>query len=134
MSKKHLVRLVLLVFSVTYLIFMQNAFSDEYTRWGLPTDAVARFGKGKIYNVQYFPDGDKIAVATTTGTWIYDVRTGEEIDLLPAHLAYARTVVFSPDEEMFAIGRSDGIIELWDSRVQVVTEQFCYGIYTQVNL
>ena len=29
-------------------------------------------GKGRINAVQYFPDGNKIAVATAIGTWIYD--------------------------------------------------------------
>ena len=60
---------------------MPNAFSEQYTRWGLPTGAKTRFGKGKIFDIKYFPDGNKIAVATTVGTWIYDVQTGEEIDL-----------------------------------------------------
>ncbi len=27
----------------------------------LPTGAIARFGQGKIYNINYFPDGNKIA-------------------------------------------------------------------------
>ena len=69
---------------------MPNVFSEQYTRWGLPAGAKTRFGKGRIFDIKYFPDGNKIAVATTVGTWIYDVQTGTEIDLLPTHAtAYA---------------------------------------------
>ena len=96
---------------------MPNAFSEQYTRWGLPTDAKTRFGKGRIFDIKYFPDGNKIAVATTVGTWIYDVQTGTAIDLLPARTGYVNSVAFSPDGKRFATGGgSDGRIELWDAQ------------------
>ena len=95
---------------------MPNAFSEQYTRWGLSTGAKTRFGKGKIFDIKYFPDGNKIAVATTVGTWIYEVQTGEEIDLLPAHATYVRSVAFSPDGTLFATGNDDGSIEVWDTQ------------------
>ncbi|RKU06677.1 hypothetical protein C6503_25560 [Candidatus Poribacteria bacterium] len=81
MNLKDLLRLVCLIFSVMYLSFVQSTFSEQYKHWGLPTDAKTRFGKGRISDIKYFPDGNKIAVATGVGTWIYDVPTGKEIDL-----------------------------------------------------
>ena len=96
-------------------MFVSNAFCEQYIGWGLPIGAKARFGKGKIFDIKYFPDGNKIAVATTVGTWIYDVHTGTEIDLLPAQTGYVRSVAFSPDGTLFATGNDDGRIELWDT-------------------
>ena len=116
MRKMNLFSWVLLVFSVTYSIFTPNAFSETYTRWSLPTGAKVRFGKGRIFDIKYFPDGNKIAVATAVGTWIYDVQTGEEIDLLPAQTGYVRSVAFRPDGKLFATGTNDGRIKLWDTQ------------------
>ena len=116
MREMNLLRLVLFTFFVMSSIFTPNAFSEQYTRWSLPTGAKARFGKGSISDIKCFPDGNKIAVATTVGTWIYDVQTGEEIDLLRAHATYVRSVAFSPDGNLFATGNNDGSIELWDTQ------------------
>ena len=115
MNMMNRLRLVLLVLPLVYSIFTPNAFPEPYTRWGLPTGAKARLGKGKIHDIKYFPEGDKIAVATTVGTWIYDVETGREINLLPAYATYIRSVAFSSDGKMFATGDNDGRIELWDT-------------------
>ena len=82
----HLLGIALLLISVLFLSLQSNAFSEAYTRWHLPPGAKARLGKGKINAVKYFPDGNKLAVATAIGIWIYDVHTGEELD--PAHRAY----------------------------------------------
>ena len=71
MNMMNQLRLVFLVFPVMYSIFTANAFAEEYTRWGLPTGAKTRFGKGRIFDIKYSPDGNKIAVATTT--WHLDI-------------------------------------------------------------
>ena len=85
-------------------MFISNTFCEQYIGWGLPTGAKARFGKGRIFDIKYFPDGNKIAVATTAGTWIYDVQTGTAIDLLSARTGYVSFVAFSPDGKRFAYG------------------------------
>ena len=81
----HLLGIALLSISVLFLGFLSNAFSEAYTRWHLPPGVKARLGKGRINAISYFPDGNKLAVATTIGTWIYDVHTGEALDLLTGH-------------------------------------------------
>ena len=47
-------------------------YAQDYTRWDLPEDAIARLGKGRISDMQYSPDGARLAVATSIGIWVYD--------------------------------------------------------------
>ena len=78
---KKLIQLTVLIIVVSVLS-ISICFSQEYTRWHLPERAVQRFGKGIIRDIAYFPDGNQIAVSSSIGIWIYDVNTGEELDLL----------------------------------------------------
>ncbi len=96
---------------------MQNSTVQDTTQWNLPEDAKARFGKGYPYDFEYFPDGTRLAVGSTIGIWIYDARTGEELDMLTGHTYYVNRVVFSPDGRTLAsMSRwNDRIIRLWDS-------------------
>ena len=96
---------------------MSNNTAQDIMQRYLPEKAKARFGKGFPFDFEYFPDGTKLAVASTIGIWIYDLRTGEELDLLTGHTYYVNSAVFSPDGKRFASRSrwSDPIIRLWDS-------------------
>ena len=96
---------------------MQSDIAQDVTQWNLPEKAKARFGKGYPYDFEYFPDGTRLAVGSTIGIWIYDTRTGEELDLLTEHTYYVNRVVFSPDGKTFAsMSRwNDPTIRLWNS-------------------
>ncbi|MDE0637520.1 MAG: hypothetical protein OXI43_16915 [Candidatus Poribacteria bacterium] len=93
-----------------------TALSQSHIRLGLPAGAKARLGKGRIHQIKYFPDGKRLAVATSIGIWIYDVQTGEVLDLLTGHTEPVTSIVFSPDGETFASGSKDNTIRLWDTR------------------
>ena len=67
------------------IISSQTTFAQDYTQRGLPEGAQARLGKGSISEITYSPDGARLAVASSIGIWIYDVRSGEELDLLTGH-------------------------------------------------
>ena len=73
---------VVIIFLLITVPFLPNGSAQDYTRWHLPEGAIARFGKGSISDFVYFPDGHRLAVLSSIGIWIYDVRTGEELDLL----------------------------------------------------
>lgn len=95
---------------------MQNNLGHDSTKWKLPEGAKARFGKGFIFDMTYSPDGTLLAAASTIGIWIYDARTGEERNLITEHMAGASTVVFSPDNQIFASDGEDNTILLWETQ------------------
>ncbi|RKU05486.1 hypothetical protein C6501_19725 [Candidatus Poribacteria bacterium] len=114
----NIVLVFLPLISTFYLLtfLSATAFSQNHIHLGLPAGAKARLGKGRIHQVKYFPDGKRLAVATSIGIWIYDVQTGEALDLLTGHTEPVKTIVFSPDGETFASGSKDNTIRLWDTR------------------
>ncbi len=52
---------------------------QPWTQWGLPLGVKVRLGKGTLSDIQYSPDGSRLAVATRIGIWIYDVYTSTEL-------------------------------------------------------
>ena len=83
----------------------------DWTQWELPEKAKARFGKGMLSDCVYLPDGNRLAVLSSIGTWIYDVRTGEALDLITE--PFTENMRLSPDGETLAAA-SDGSVYLWD--------------------
>ncbi|MDE0014927.1 MAG: sigma-70 family RNA polymerase sigma factor [Candidatus Poribacteria bacterium] len=83
----------------------------DWTQWELPEKAKARFGKGMLSDCVYLPDGNRLAVLSSIGTWIYDVPTGEALDLITD--PFTEDMFLSPDGETLAVG-SDGSVYLWD--------------------
>ena len=106
----------LTLFFLGMLLFVPDSNPQAYNTWSLPDGAKARLGKGWINGqIAYFPDGKRLAVTGSIGTWIYDVDTGTALDLLIGVLSLA----LSPDGTMVASiaqgseGR-DSVIEVWD--------------------
>ena len=94
-------------------LFLPNTFAEDYTQWGLPEGAVARIGKGSIRVIRFSPDLARIAISSTTGVWLYDTATGQEIALLSGHPSSVYKIAFSPDGTTLASGSSDSLY-LWD--------------------
>ena len=74
---------------------------DDYTKWKLPKEAKARLGKGGINVLQFSPDGTQLAVGSNIGIWLYDAKTGKEIDMFPG---MCQSIAFSPDGRFIASG------------------------------
>ena len=96
----------------------------DYPQWQLPEDAKFRLGKGNLHDIKYTPDGNRIAVATEIGIWIYDAQTGKELTLLTGHTERVTAIDFPMDGRFLASGSFDGTVRLWDIDTGEQTEVF----------
>ena len=95
------------------LLFVPHATAQDYTTWKLPEGAKARFGKGRIKQMQYSPNGTQLAVATDIGIWIYDARSSGLLKLLTGHEEAVNSIAYSPDGNTIASSSWNGI-RLWN--------------------
>ena len=91
-----------------------EATDTDYPQWQLPESAKFRLGKGKLHDIKYTPDGNRVAVATDIGIWIYDAQTGKELTLLTGHTGRVTSLGFPADGRFLASGSFDGTVRLWD--------------------
>ena len=83
MKKEYFVMITLLFGLLVTLVGTPDlSIAQEHAHWGLPEGAKARIGKGWLYGITYSSDGSLLAVAGSTGTWIYDADTLKEQSLL----------------------------------------------------
>ncbi len=96
------------------LIVISIAHAQDSPQWHLPEGAKARLGKGAIEQIEYSPDGTMLAAATYIGVWLYDVGTGNELQLLATEQAAVESIAFSPDGTKL-VGTARGAPHsLWD--------------------
>ena len=105
---------ILLIWFAIFVLAL-NTFAQDSPQWHLPEGVKARLGKGRINEIQYSPDGTRLAVASGIGIWLYDARGGEEINLLTEHTDWVRSVAFSPDANTIASGSYNTTVHLWDA-------------------
>ena len=91
-------------------------FTHKNAQVGLPDGAKTRFGRGKINQVKFFPDGKRLAVVSSIGVWVYDSETGEALDLLTEDTAPVTTIAFSADGKFFATSGENKAIQIWDTK------------------
>ena len=103
---------------VTYLLiltpFLSNVFAQDHTQLDLPNGAKDRFGKGWVRDIEFSPDGNQFAVATTTGIWIYDSHTGKQINRFEGHMGGANAISYSGNGKLLAAAHQDLTIRLWE--------------------
>ncbi len=113
-----MIKTVLSIISLLLLLLqigIPNIYAQGYTQWELPDDAIARFGKGRINDMQYSPDGSILAVATTIGIWVYDTETYQERKLFTRSHQEMEKVYFNHDGTVLAgMERFSHKITYWD--------------------
>lgn len=108
------------VLFLVVVLWGQNIYAQDHTRWHLPEGAFLRLGKGWILGgdraVAYSPDGQMLAVASIIGIWIYDAHTGTELNFFGGSKELGiGPLAFSPDETTLAGGGFwEDKVWLWD--------------------
>ena len=88
----------------------------EGTTWALPEGAIARLGKGSVYqgDVKVSPDGTYFAVGTLMGLWWYDVPSMSPISLWETKRGMVNSMDFSHDGKWIIIDTSDDVTKVLD--------------------
>jgi WD40 repeat protein len=66
--------------------------------------------------VAFSPDGKRLAVSGTDGTWRVQDPTAAPRTILDSARSGGRSLAFSPDGALLATARDDGAAQLWDMR------------------
>ena len=73
-------------------------------------------GNGSVYDVAYFPDGNKLASLNGNGLiHIWDVWTGRKLRTIRGYTGRIRAAAYSPDGQTIA-GAGSSYIAVWDAR------------------
>ena len=109
-------KLLFFIILLLVAVMLPISFAQDNTQVGLPEGAIARLGKGGINIIKFSPDGTRLAIGTSIGVWIYNVKNESGRALPVGNIRYFNTLVFSTDGKFLAAG---GIInagiQIWDT-------------------
>ena len=100
--------------AITYLLLSNLLLSLVYAQDYSELDLPKRFGKGWVRDIEFSPDGSQLAVATTTGIWIYNSHTGKQINRFEEHMGGANAISYSQNGQLLAAAHQDLTIRLWE--------------------
>lgn len=75
---------------------------------------LARLGRGVVWQMALNPNGRTLAVASTTGVWLYGLPDLDSDRLLEGHKGQLFSVSWSPDGMQVAAGGGYNAIYIWD--------------------
>ncbi len=74
---------------------------------------LAMWGKGKVQEVTYSPDGRLLAVGTSVGIWLYDAETLDLIRFIETS-RWVDSLTFTPDGVRIVAGLGASVVSSWD--------------------
>ncbi len=101
-------------------------------QWHLPDGAKARIGKGTVNDLAYSPDSTILAVASSTGTWLYDTNSGNELALLTKNREGTDAIGFSPDGKTLATACGNKLVRVWNVETRELIHTF-FGLRRSIR-
>ena len=101
---------------VTLPQLLHNVNAQDFERDFLPDGAKKRIGKGWVRDIEFSPDGQQFAVATTIGIWIYDSHSGKIVNRLEGFMGGASAISYSNNSNVLAAAHDDHTIRLWNPK------------------
>ena len=106
----------------------------DVNTWALPTGAITRIGRGTAYSLALSPDGNRLAVGSKIGLWLYDVPSMNPLAFWEKKGGIVSTIAFSPNGTLLATGNTTGDVIVWDIRnQQCLSEIKCEGKFNPVR-
>lgn len=93
-------------------------------QWHLPKGVKARIGKGIVKDLAYSPDSTILAIASSTGTWLYDSNSGNELALLTKDGEGVNSIAFSHDGKTLAAACGNKLVRLWNVETRKLMHTF----------
>lgn len=133
MKKALIIIFLVIVIVVTIWLFRYPSTPDlldvntaqlNTLQWHLPDGVKARIGKGYVKDLTYSPDSTILAVASSTGTWLYDTNSGNELALLTKNREGTNSVGFSPDGKTIATACGNKLVRLWNVETRKLMHTF----------
>ena len=115
---KKVLLIIFFALGIAWVFFMASLLPrrnlPESAQWHLPRDKNALLNTSGINDIQYSPNGTRLAVACSIGILLYDLNSDEEPALLTTDIPGAFSVSFSPNGKTLVSGYEDGLVRLWD--------------------
>ena len=96
-----------------------NLDDSDVATWALPEGAVARLGRGSVFDITFSPDEQYLAVGTRIGLWLYELSTLSPIALWETDKGYIQDVTFSPDSRWIAAHTLHEALRVWNIQNEV---------------
>lgn len=87
---------------------------------------IARWGIGGVNVVRWSPDGNTIALGTTSGLFLYDTQTKEPTLFIDTEFNVL-AMAFNPVADEIAAGSPGGVVRSWNYRSGELVQSFTYS-------
>ena len=106
----------LFLLSTILLLYSITTFAQDSSQNPLPGGATARLNLNDqfIFKLRYTPDGTSLMVASSTGIYLYNIKTGEKNFLMEANLDFETEIAFSPDGKTLVAWGGERPFDFWN--------------------